>query len=469
MSSSDVRAILDLPHASSSSAAAGPSRKASQQIKRPEGISREVFALMGNNAASIMPSYPSAARYKARPVPSSQKTRWEWSAFNPMPSEERPQVLHHWRKSVGGDPAPPREEYFATFNSSGPSVMQFSQMEYDQHLKDSDWTQQETSYLFALLQEYDLRFVVAADRYAYTDTSVPGATKRRTVEEIKDRYYTICRRLIRTRTALDPQAQQQLLQAYTFDKCNAADTTARETKRKQYASELFHLTAAEIAEEESLYLEVKRIEQNEKRYRADRDALLRSVMGLDSGVVNLDQANSEGVVGDIIDAGVWTQADDQNKKRKRLEEETNATPSTVSASTMPKKARESAAFDVAHCIHRSAAASESTYALGRHPAHVPAFLRSSKIPIPKQNASIRITELLSELGISAHRLVMPTRENIEIFDSLLAAAGGLIDMKRQVDRVEQEVRTLKAQLPGYIPPVAGRVSRIIAGSSRSGC
>lgn len=64
---------------------------------------------------------------------------------------------------------------------------------------------------------------------------------------------------------------------------------------------------------------------------------------------------------------------------------------------------------------------------------------------------------------------MPTRENIEIFDSLLAAAGGLIDMKRQVDRVEQEVRTLKAQLPGYIPPVAGRVSRIIAGSSRSGC
>lgn len=68
-------------------------------------------------------------------------------------------------------------------------------------------------------------------------------------------------------------------------------------KRKQYASELFHLTAAEIAEEESLYLEVKRIEQNEKRYRADRDALLRSIMGLDSGIVSLEQANSEGVVG----------------------------------------------------------------------------------------------------------------------------------------------------------------------------
>lgn len=37
-------------------------------------------------------------------------------------------------------------------------------------------------------------------------------------QDIKDRYYTICRRLVRTRTATDPQAQQSLLQAYSFDK-----------------------------------------------------------------------------------------------------------------------------------------------------------------------------------------------------------------------------------------------------------
>ena len=72
---------------------------------------------------------------------------------------------------------------------------------------------------------------------------------------------------------------------------------AREIKRKQYASSLFHLTAAEIAEEEALYIEVKRMEQNEKRYRSDRDDLMRTVMGLDSGLINLDQANSEGVLG----------------------------------------------------------------------------------------------------------------------------------------------------------------------------
>jgi DNA methyltransferase 1-associated protein 1 len=60
--------------------------------------------------------------------------------------------------------------------------MQFSQMEYDQHLKDPDWTHHETSYLFALLQEYDLRFVVAADRYAYPDPTGVSSTRRRSVE-----------------------------------------------------------------------------------------------------------------------------------------------------------------------------------------------------------------------------------------------------------------------------------------------
>jgi len=74
-------------------------------------------------------------------------------------------------------------------------------------------------------------------------------------------------------------------------------STGRETKRKQYASELFHLTTAEIVEEEALYVEIKRMEQNEMRYRADRDDLMRTIMGLDSGLVNLDQTNSEGVLG----------------------------------------------------------------------------------------------------------------------------------------------------------------------------
>lgn len=101
-------------------------------------------------------------------------------------------------------------------------------------------------------------------------------------------------------------------------------------KRKQYASELFHLTAAEIAEEEALYIEMKRMEQNDRRYRSDRDDLLRNIMGLDSGIVNLDQANAEGVLGL-----------ERNKKRKRLEDGELAVTSPVPVS---KKQKESAAY-----------------------------------------------------------------------------------------------------------------------------
>jgi DNA methyltransferase 1-associated protein 1 len=68
-------------------------------------------------------------------------------------------------------------------------------------------------------------------------------------------------------------------------------------KRKQYASELFHLTAAEIAEEEALFVEIKRMEQNSRRYKSDRDDLMRSVMGLDSGLIHLDQEQAEIILG----------------------------------------------------------------------------------------------------------------------------------------------------------------------------
>ena len=60
--------------------------------------------------------------------------------------------------------------------------MEYSQFEYDQHLIDPDWTVQETAYLFDLLKIYDLRFVVAADRYEYRSGKGDEEPKRRSVE-----------------------------------------------------------------------------------------------------------------------------------------------------------------------------------------------------------------------------------------------------------------------------------------------
>lgn len=112
--------------------------------------------------------------------------------------------------------------------------MEYSSFEYDQHLTDPNWTAHETAYLFDKLRTYDLRFIIAADRYEYKGMTGTAPTKRRSVEvgqamqcssnafqDMKDRYYTICRRLIRTRTASDPLVQQQQLAQYSFDKGKA--------------------------------------------------------------------------------------------------------------------------------------------------------------------------------------------------------------------------------------------------------
>jgi DNA methyltransferase 1-associated protein 1 len=75
-------------------------------------------------------------------------------------------------------------------------------------------------------------------------------------------------------------------------------------------------------------VEIKRLEQVEKRYRADRDDLMRTVMGLDSGLVELDQDHTEAILG--VDKVCTTVQNfilkKQAKKRKRADEEVQASP-----------------------------------------------------------------------------------------------------------------------------------------------
>lgn len=79
-------------------------------------------------------------------------------------------------------------------------------------------------------------------------------------------------------------------------------------------------------------------------------------------------------------------------------------------------------------------------------AHQPAFLRSFKLPVPKAAIAPKVTAALAELGISHSRLVMPTRDNIALLESLLEATTALVETKRVVDKVEYDINVLKARL-----------------------
>lgn len=79
-------------------------------------------------------------------------------------------------------------------------------------------------------------------------------------------------------------------------------------------------------------------------------------------------------------------------------------------------------------------------------AHQPAYLRSFKLPVPKAAIAPKVTGALAELGISHSRLVMPTRDNIALLESLLEATTALVEIKRVVDKAEYDSNVLKTRL-----------------------
>lgn len=96
--------------------------------------------------------------------------------------------------------------------------------------------------------------------------------------------------------------------------------------------------------------------------------------------------------------------------------------------------------DAKHCIHRLDTTSTTKA------AHQAIHIRTWKIPQPKSTLAPRIAQILSELGISSQKLVMPTRENVQMMDSLMQAASALAETKKQVDRVEHEIRVARKVL-----------------------
>lgn len=392
---SSSTAVETLPLASTS--LSSHSRKSKDTI---DGIPRELYALIGDNAPSLAAVRKELGLDKdkggvggiGRNRSSKQQQlapgRWEWTSFTPAHHPAKGHLtLGHWRRRSANDsqsaPADPRDETFAGFGSAthAPNVMQYSQYEYDHHLADPDWSAQETAYLWSLLQAYDLRFHIVADRYAYlpqggrsgqddakyawpppmisrkaaltkqqqqqqqssateprerrTTRSLGGAAasaakpnlasaqasrlstpmlsedadmspaaaprfgdvRTRSLEEIKHRYYSVCQKLIRARPSADESVKEKLLRAHEFDK-------GREIARKRQADSLFHLTKAQIQEEEALYVELKKMEAIEKRYKVEREELMKVVGGLESGVFKpTGEALPLGPNGEVVKQG----------------------------------------------------------------------------------------------------------------------------------------------------------------------
>lgn len=99
-------------------------------------------------------------------------------------------------------------------------------------------------------------------------------------------------------------------------------------------------------------------------------------------------------------------------------------------------------LDAQHCIHRN----DSNQTTSNKAAHTPVYFRSYKLPAPKSATAPRVAQVLGELGISHTRLVMPTKENCSQLEGLIEAAISLVDTKKCVDKVEQDIRVATMRL-----------------------
>ncbi|KAF5387728.1 hypothetical protein D9615_000555 [Tricholomella constricta] len=424
-SAADVRSILSIPEPSAVPGSSQPRKQPSVPTRKPEGISRELYSLIGPSAPSLVAL--TKPRLKQKPnLGGGSKVKWhlwidrECRAFKNSARQDALE-LRHWVKAS----APEDAEYpFAKYNIP-PNVFTYSQDEYTRFLEDKEWSKEETDYLFKVARDYDVRWFVVYDRYDY-----PGGVPR-TVDDLKERYYSVCRKLVRNRPwAGDEASKAQMITSYLFDK-------ERELTRKKYIVSLENRTPEQIAEEEALFIEVKRLEQNERRFRKERDELLRTIAGIESGLPDI--VEDEGLMNLVIDT----------KKKKRgstaMDMDSPSTPAIPASFPIVKRPQtaKNAAFDAANCIIRT---DPPTTIPVTKAAHQPAHLRSYKLPVPKAAVAPKITAALAELGISHSRLVMPTRDNIMQLESLLEATTALVETKRVVDKVDYDIRVLKSRL-----------------------
>ncbi|XP_006616977.1 DNA methyltransferase 1-associated protein 1 isoform X2 [Apis laboriosa] len=249
-SMADVRDILDIEVPTTSEltkeSIIGSDKKNRKKYeykvpKRPEGMHREVFALLCKDNNDVPPLFPTdtAKGYKqVRAKLGMKKVRpWKWTPFT-NPARTDGAVFHHWRRVADAG----KEYPFAKFNKKVP-IPTYTNAEYVQHLVTNGWTRAETDHLFDLCRRFDLRFIIIKDRWDCT--KFPA----RSVEDLKERYYQVCAALTKAKSHTD--------KVYIFD-------AEHEKRRKEQLKKLFERTPEQVEEEQMLLTELRKIEQRKK-------------------------------------------------------------------------------------------------------------------------------------------------------------------------------------------------------------
>ncbi|EFA07023.2 DNA methyltransferase 1-associated protein 1 isoform X1 [Tribolium castaneum] len=394
----DVRDIMELEHPASqevtreSIIGSDKQRKrpptTTKTQKRPEGMHREVFALLYNDNKDVSPLFPSDTGhgYKQTKIKLGMRKprKWKWVPFT-NPARTDGAVFHHWRRPSDE----PKEYPFAKFNKKV-DICTYTDAEYQQHLRVDGWTKDETDHMMQLAQRFDLRFILMADRY---DTE---KFPKRSVEDIKDRYYKICGIMSKLR------GEKKI---YTYD-------VDHEKRRKEQLKKLYDRTQEQIEEEQFLLLELKKIEARKK----ERERKTQDLQKL------ISQADS--------------QSETPRKTDKKLPKKKIANPSRPSR------------VDTAHILQ----AVETAGIKFPDYKNSGVSLRSQRMKLPAnvgQKKSKGIEQMLQEIGLELNPI--PTEEICQNFNELRSDMVLLMEIKSALSTCEFELQSLRHQYEALNP------------------
>ncbi|KAL8940581.1 MAG: hypothetical protein Q9211_002208 [Gyalolechia sp. 1 TL-2023] len=482
MTTADVRDMLGL--ASDAQPKIRPPKKAKQEVKgrRPGGLEREIVALHGDRPAPPL-AITEVVRYKEKPRRTQRTLRhWELTPFNNQARKDGLILKHwHWRDDVNTAAFPstpadshaaseeqderitrPATEYpYAKYNIRVDKPI-YNQEQYNMKLRSEDWTKDETDYLVDLAYEFDLRWVIIADRYDYKAPqpthegdamAITVPRKHRTMEDLKARYYQVAAIAM---TLVNPLTSMSESEFAVHEKMTKFDPIL-ETKRKQFAEGMLSRSQEEVQEEETLLMELKRIVKNQEKFMQERQELyarLETIPSQGGAAVNRSYEGLSQLLKQLMEA--------ERNKRKRMLGDGSSTPAngtsnpnaggpgdrgqrhsiggpdkrtSLSASQGQRQlsARDEAKYGVTH--HERLTAGVQF----RHEKVV-------KLSQAKSNAqTTKIAAALTELGIPA-RIYMPTAKTTSEYERLIQNINVLLDVRKVSEKIDTEIRVLQSQL-----------------------
>jgi DNA methyltransferase 1-associated protein 1 len=211
-----------------------PKVRVENRAKKPKGMKREVFDLVGKD--SLVPSVQSnslvgGAGFKSKRVVSA-KGKWLYSPIENSARKDHNATFFHWIRADKHY----KDYPYAQFNVKLDKLA-FTEEEYRELLLDDEWSISDTHILLDTCWEYDLRWPVIRDRIVLS--------RPKSLEQMEARYYNI-------RDTMKSRSASHYTKAnYDADK---------ETIRRKKQDNIFFRTKEDELEEIKLREDLKAVE-----------------------------------------------------------------------------------------------------------------------------------------------------------------------------------------------------------------